>query len=247
MKKINILLFCICSIGMLQAQVKSSTSKQKKSVTVDKYIDKDGNEVIEKKVLEGDAVKKEADEKGGRSVKIYTDSMGKGTKIILEENIKITDDDDDDNDNDDDDNDEDDAKTIFRSRSGFTDRTVTIKRNADGSVEIKEKSGDDISGMLNMRIDSAEAKKPSLGISLDEDMRITKVFESSAAESGGLEKNDVITHLDGTFIEDYDHLKSLISKKQVGDKVVITYLRDRKELKTTLTLKGGATRVYFNR
>jgi hypothetical protein len=239
MKKINLLLLFLSTISLIHAQVKSSTSKQKKSVTIEKYTDKDGNEVIEKKVLEGDAVKKESEEKTGRSVKIYADSMGKGTKIIIDENIKIMDDDENE--------DEDDAQTRFRSRSGFTDRTVTIKKNADGSVEIKEQSGSDISGMVNMRVDSAEAKKPSLGISLDEDMRITKVLENGAAESGGLERNDVITHFDGTFIEDYDHLKSMISGKKVGDKIILTYLRDRKEMKATLTLKGGATRVYFNR
>lgn len=239
MKKINLLILFLSTISLIHAQVKSSTSKQKKSVTIEKYTDKDGNEVIEKKVLEGDAVKKESEEKTGRSVKIYADSMGKGTKIIIDENIKIMDDDENE--------DEDDAQTRFRSRSGFTDRTVTIKKNADGSVEIKEQSGSDISGMVNMRVDSAEAKKPSLGISLDEDMRITKVLENGAAESGGLERNDVITHFDGTFIEDYDHLKSMISGKKVGDKIILTYLRDRKEMKATLTLKGGATRVYFNR
>ena len=241
MKKINLLILFLSMITLVNAQVKSSTSKEKKSVTIEKYTDKDGNEVIEKKVLEGDAVKKESDEKGGRSVKIYADSMGKGTKIIIDENIKIMDDDEEDGDEDDD------AQTRFRARSGFTDRTVTIKKNADGSVEIKEQSGSDISGMVNMRVDSAEAKKPSLGISLDEDMRITNVLENGAAESGGLERNDVITHFDGTFIEDYDHLKSMISGKKVGDKIMLTYLRDRKEMKVTLTLKGGATRVYFNR
>ncbi len=238
MKKIYIILICTCIIGSLQAQVKTSTGKQKKSVTIEKYTDKDGNEVIEKKVLEGDAVKKESSEKSGRSVKIYADSMGKGTKIIIDEQIRISDDDEEE---------EEDDNTMFKSRSGYTDRTVTIKKNADGSVEIKEKSGEDISGMFNLRVDSTEAKKPSLGVSLDEDMRITHVIESGAAEAGGLERNDVITHVDGIFIEDYDHLKSVISQKQVGDKIVITYLRDRKEMKSTVTLKGGTTRVYFNR
>ena len=76
MKKINLLILFLSMITLVNAQVKSSTSKEKKSVTIEKYTDKDGNEVIEKKVLEGDAVKKESDEKGGRSVKIYADSMG---------------------------------------------------------------------------------------------------------------------------------------------------------------------------
>ena len=49
------------------------------------------------------------------------------------------------------------------------------------------------------------------------------------------------------FIDDYDHLKELLSKKHVGDKVTLTYLRDRKEMKSTITLKGGSTRVYFNK
>lgn len=235
MKKLIIsALLLTCTVYVSLPAQSSSSSKQKKSVTIEKHIDKDGNEVIEKTIKEGDAVKSDTNDKGGRSVKIYADSMGKGTKIIIDENIKITDD-------------EGEMENKTFSKPNFTERTVTIKRNADGSVEIKENSGDEILNKANVRIDSAEAKKPNIGVSLDDDMRITSVISSGAAEAAGLKRDDVITHFDGTFVEDYDHLKELLSKKKVGDKVSITYLRERKEMKATVTLKGGSTRVYFNR
>lgn len=235
MKKLilSALILTLSAWSTLSAQSNSS-SKQKKSVTIEKHIDKDGNEIIEKTIKEGDAVKGDMGDKGSKSVKIYADSMGKGTKIIIDENIKITDD-------------EDEIESKSFSRSNFTERTVTIKKNADGSVEIKENSGDDILNRANVRVDSAEAKKPNIGVSLDDEMRITSVISSGAAEAAGLKRDDVITHFDGTFVEDYDHLKELLSKKKVGDKVSITYLRERKEMKATITLKGGSTRVYFNR
>lgn len=235
MKKLilSALILTLSAWSTLSAQSNSS-SKQKKSVTIEKHIDKDGNEIIEKTIKEGDAVKGDMGDKGSKSVKIYADSMGKGTKIIIDENIKITDD-------------EDEIESNSFSRSNFTERTVTIKKNADGSVEIKENSGDDILNRANVRVDSAEAKKPNIGVSLDDEMRITSVISSGAAEAAGLKRDDVITHFDGTFVEDYDHLKELLSKKKVGDKVSITYLRERKEMKATVTLKGGSTRVYFNR
>lgn len=208
-----------------------STKKQKKVVTIEKKIDKDGHEVIEKKILEDGAIKSmDIEDDDDRIIKSTTDSLG--NKVIKNE-IRITD--------------EDDKGTVIFGSSGgsYTERTVTIKKNPDGSVEIKDKSGNDFSG--RMKIDSAEARKPNLGVSLNDELKITHMIKEGAAEIGGLVQGDVLTHFDGTFINDYDHLKELLHKKKVGDKVILTYLRDRKEIKSTITLKGGTTRVYFNR
>lgn len=236
------ILFIVLSIISVsltaQSEVKtSSTKKEKKVVTVKKSIDKDGNEVIEKKILEGDAAKKSNDDidQNGGTIHITIDSNGHEHKVIMDQDIRIMDD-------------HERGLSIFsRPGEGFNERTVVIKKNQDGSVEIKEKSGDDIAGNMHVKIDSSATKKPSLGVSLNDDLKITQLINDGAAEKAGLEEGDQLTHLDGTFINDYDHLKELISKRKVGDKVELTYLRNRKEMKSSITLKGGSTRVYFNR
>ncbi len=234
MKQLILIALLFVGFGQILAQSESS-KKQKRVVTIEKSKDKDGNEVIEKKILEGDAVKKDMEwnEKGGSTIKITSDSMGHQKKIIINSDIDIEDDD---------------NEGYFENKgASYTERTVVIKKNADGSVEIKEKSGSDLGGEFNLKVDSTEAKKPNIGVTLNDDLKITSLIRGGAAEIGGLESGDLLTHLDGTFIDDYDHLKELLSKKQVGDKVTLTYLRDRKEMKSTITLKGGSTRIYFNK
>lgn len=212
--------------------------KEKKVVTIRKSTDKEGNEVIEKKILEGDAITKETEElKGdGKTIRITIDSSGEKEEIIIDKEIRFGED-----------GDPDQIRILRENNTPYTERTVTIRKNPDGSVEIKEKTGGDMDPRIQFKVDSTEANKPSIGVMLNEELGISSLVKGGAAEAGGLAKGDVLTHLDGTFIDDYDHLKQMISKKKVGDPVTITYLRDRKEMKTTLTLKGGSTRIYFNR
>lgn len=231
-------LICLMVIHNQAISQTSTTKKEKKVVTIQQSTDKDGNEVIEKKILEGDAVKNEKIEKDGKVIRITVDSLGNRKEIIFNRNndIRIVDEDED----------EEGGISIFGSGSdNYTERTVIVKKNADGSVEIKEKSGRD--HQINFKVDSTEAKKPNIGVMLNDELKITDLVKGGAAEEGGLESGDVLTHIDGAFINDYDHLKEIVSKKKVGDQVSITYLRDRKEMKSSITLKGGSTRIYFNR
>ncbi len=216
--------------GVIFSQT-GSTKQQKKVVTFEKKIDKDGNEVIEKKILEGDAIKSnELDEDDDRIIKIEMDSLGNQKKIIINNSTRLDDEYD---------------RTKTNPGNRYQERTVTIKKNPDGSVEIKDKSGDQYSQY--MKIDSSDSRKPNIGVSLDDDLKVTLLIKDGAAAIAGLALGDILTHFDGVFINDYDHLKTLLEKKKIGDPVSITYLRDRKEMKSNLTLKGGSTRVYFNR
>jgi len=237
-------LICLLAIHTLAVSQSSQSKKEKKVVIIQKSTDKDGNQVTEKKILEGDAIQKEKsiNEENGNVIRITIDSLGTRKEIIINKNtndIRIADEDDDDDD-------DEDGISIFGSGSDrYTERTVTIKKNADGSVEIKEKTGKD--SHINFKVDSTEAKKPNIGVVLNDELRITSLVKGGAAEAGGLESGDVLTHMDGTFIKDYDHLKELVNKKKIGDTISLTYLRDRKEMKSNITLKGGSTRIYFNR
>lgn len=70
----------------------------------------------------------------------------------------------------------------------------------------------------------------------DKGARITDVGEKSAAAKAGLKEGDIITRVDETKIEDHDDLSKAIRKHKPEEKATITYLRDGKEQKETVTL-----------
>lgn len=80
----------------------------------------------------------------------------------------------------------------------------------------------------------------------DEGAKINGITKESAAEKIGLKEGDVITKIDDAKIEDPDDLSAAIKTYKPGDKVVVTYLRDKKEQKASveLTKWKGTTGVY---
>ena len=61
----------------------------------------------------------------------------------------------------------------------------------------------------------------------------------------GLQKGDVITGVDGKKITKMAELQEYLANKRPGDKVTITYMRDKKSKNVTVTLKNeqGNTNV----
>jgi len=59
-----------------------------------------------------------------------------------------------------------------------------------------------------------------------EGVRIDKVIEDGAAADGGLEKEDVITEVDGKKVKTMGDLQAIIAQKRPGDKVTVKYLRN---------------------
>lgn len=78
-----------------------------------------------------------------------------------------------------------------------------------------------------------------------EGVRIDKVVEDGAAADAGLEKEDVITAIDGQKVKTMGELQGIMAQKRPGDQVKVTYLRNKKEHNVTLTLKNeqGTTKV----
>ncbi len=70
----------------------------------------------------------------------------------------------------------------------------------------------------------------------DEGAEISEITKESGAEKAGLKEGDIITKLDDKKIEDPDDLTKAIREHKPGDKVTITYLRDKKEQKVTAEL-----------
>jgi serine protease Do len=78
----------------------------------------------------------------------------------------------------------------------------------------------------------------------DKGAKINTVDKGSAAEKAGLQKDDIITRINDTKIEDGNSLYDAVGKLKPEDKVNIVYLRDGKEATTTATL-GKNTNSTF--
>ena len=81
-----------------------------------------------------------------------------------------------------------------------------------------------------------------------EGIYIDKVVDDGAAADAGLQKGDVLTHVDGQKVKQFGELQAIIAQKRPGDKVEVKFLRNKKEKTATLTLKNeqGTTKVVKN-
>jgi serine protease Do len=84
-----------------------------------------------------------------------------------------------------------------------------------------------------------DSNRAMLGVTtekVDEGVKIQSITKESAAEKVGLKENDIIIKVDDKVFGTPDDLSEAIQKHKVGDKVGITYLRDKKEQKVTTEL-----------
>ena len=97
-------------------------------------------------------------------------------------------------------------------------------------------------------VDVEKEKGNEIDLGTMEGIYIAEVVEDGAAADGGLQKGDVITKIDDTKVKQFGELQGIIAQKRPGDKVKITYLRNKKEKTVTLTLKNeqGTTKVVKN-
>ena len=81
----------------------------------------------------------------------------------------------------------------------------------------------------------------------DDGVKVKDITKETAAEKMGLKEGDIIKKVDDVKIEDPDDLSKVIRDHKPGDKVTITYLRDKKEQKATaeLTKWKGANAWAF--
>ena len=98
---------------------------------------------------------------------------------------------------------------------------------------------------VNAYVDSEKEKGNEVDLGTMEGIYVAEVVEDGAAEDAGLKTGDVITHIDGQKITKFGELSGVIAQKRPGDKITVTYLRDKKKKTVTLTLKNeqGNTKV----
>ena len=93
---------------------------------------------------------------------------------------------------------------------------------------------DAYTGNDNFKYFSEEANHAMLGVTTEENengVKIQDITKESGAEKAGLKEGDVITKIGEKKIEDPDDLSKTIREHKPGDKIEITYFRDKKEQK----------------
>ena len=106
-----------------------------------------------------------------------------------------------------------------------------------------------ISGMdVSSYIDSQKEKGKDVDFGTVNGIYVAEVSADGAAAEGGLKEGDVLTTIDGKNIEKFGELQEILTNHRPGDKVNVTYIRDKKKHNATLTLRNiqGTTSAVQN-
>lgn len=94
-------------------------------------------------------------------------------------------------------------------------------------------------------VDGQKEQGKDIDLGTMEGIYVAKVTEESAAEEAGLKEGDVIIAIDSKEMNKMADMQEYLAKKRPGDKVTVTYLRDKKKNTKSITLKNeqGNTQV----
>jgi len=87
-------------------------------------------------------------------------------------------------------------------------------------------------------IDAEKEKGNEIDLGTVSGIYVKEVSGDGAAAAGGLKAGDVITAIDGKKLEKFGELQELLVNHRPGDKVTVTYLRDKKQQTTSVTLRN---------
>ena len=98
---------------------------------------------------------------------------------------------------------------------------------------------------VNVYVDAQKEEGKEIDLGTMEGIYVAKVIEDGAAADAGLKEGDVITHINGQKVTQFGELQNIIAQKRPGDKITISYLRNKSKKSATLTLKNekGNTKV----
>ena len=88
-------------------------------------------------------------------------------------------------------------------------------------------------------IDSEKAKDNEVDLGTVTGVYVNEVTDGSAAEEASLKKGDVVIKVNGKTVSKMAEMQEALSQYRPGDKVSITYLRDKKEHTKTVTLRNA--------
>lgn len=101
---------------------------------------------------------------------------------------------------------------------------------------------------VDIYIDAQKAKGKQVDLGTVTGVYVSEVSSDGAAADAGLETGDVIVAVDGENIEKMSQLQELMVNHNPGDKITITYIRDKSKHTKTVTLKNaqGTTSALEN-
>ena len=94
-------------------------------------------------------------------------------------------------------------------------------------------------------INEQKEKDNEVDLGTNEGVYVSEVEADGAGADIGLEKGDVITHIDGKKVTKMSELQEVMFNKRPGDKISLTFLHNKKSQTKTATLKNaqGNTKV----
>ena len=97
-------------------------------------------------------------------------------------------------------------------------------------------------------VDAQKEEGKEIDFGTMEGVYVDKVLDDGAAADAGLKKGDVIISVDGQKVTRMAELQEILARKRPGDKISLTYMRDKKKHNETITLKNeqGNTKVVKN-
>ncbi len=213
-----------------QLQAQDENSPKKKVVIVTKKVDDQGNETINKEILEGEAAENfnldDIDETGLNdvdvNVNIEEDGSGKIKRIIKirkdengeQEEIKIE-------------GDGSDIKIIDKDGNITITEDFPDEENIEIEKTVEVKDGVITETIIKRKVNT---NKAFLGVALrmgaEKGVAIDQVIENSPAEKAGLKSGDLITHINKVAINSLDELTKSLAPLKADDKVAITYSRE---------------------
>ena len=101
--------------------------------------------------------------------------------------------------------------------------------------------GGDVLNYINAQKDNGK----DVDLGTNEGVYVDSVDPDGAGASAGLEKGDVIVSVDGKNIAKMAELQEIMANKHPGDKITVTYMRNKKKNSKTVVLKNaqGNTKV----
>lgn len=93
-----------------------------------------------------------------------------------------------------------------------------------------------------------QMKKKAEELGVSEGILVAGVTDGGSAASAGIKEDDVITKIDGKNLKSFSDLQEVLAQHRPGDKVRLTYIRNKKENTVDVILKNsqGNTKVTKN-
>lgn len=134
------------------------------------------------------------------------------------------------------------SQTGSYSGYGFAIPTSIMNKVVDdlkkyGSVQrvMLSIQGSDVLNYINAQKENGK----DVNLGTNEGVYIAKVDEDGNGAEAGLKEGDVITKVDGKKVTKMAELQEILNGKRPGDKMSITYLRNKKASTKTITLKNA--------